>query len=396
MRFLQTFPFVLAAASVACVSSSAHSPRDAVSVEIVRLPDGAVQPDVVVDEAGVVHIVYLAGEPSAANVFYAQSRDGGTTLSSPIRVNSEEGSAIATGTIRGAQIALGRNGRVHVAWNGSDRAREKGPPDPNSKRPGMPMLYARMDLATGKFEPQRNVITQTTNLDGGGSVAADNRGGVFVAWHGGDREGGGEESRRVWIARSRDDGETFAKEAAVSDPRSGVCGCCALRLFADRNANLHLLYRAVSRKTHRDVYSLFSRDRGQTFTGARVQGWEIGACPMTSMSIAEGEHVLGAWETDGQVYFAALDDTERVAAPAVTDTSESARRKHPRIAVNGSGIVLLTWTEGTSWARGGSVAWQAFAADGEPTAIKGLRPGVPVWSFAAVVARRDGRFTIVY
>lgn len=396
MRFLPAVLSILAAASSACLSSSAHSPGDAVPLEIVRLPDGAMQPDVAADGAGVVHLVYLAGEPSAANVFYAQSRDGGTTLSPPRRVNTEEGSAIATGTIRGAQIALGRNGLVHVAWNGSERARQKGPSDPKSKRAGMPMLYARLNPATGDFEPQRNVITQTTNLDGGGSVAADSHGGVYVAWHGGGSEGGDEEARRVWIARSRDDGRTFSKEAAVSDPVTGVCGCCALRLFADRRSNLHLLYRAATRKTHRDVYSLLSRDHGQTFTGARAQGWEVGACPMTSMSIAEGKRVLGAWETDGQVYFAALDDTERFTAPAVTDTSATARRKHPRLALNGSGVVLLTWTEGTSWARGGSAAWQAFGADGKPTALKGSRPGVPAWSFAAVVARRDGRFTIFY
>jgi hypothetical protein len=34
-------------------------------------------------------------------------------------VNHIDGSAIATGTVRGAQIAVGAKGRVHVAWNGS-------------------------------------------------------------------------------------------------------------------------------------------------------------------------------------------------------------------------------------------------------------------------------------
>jgi hypothetical protein len=353
------------------------------------------QPDVVVDGAGVVHLVYLAGEPSAADVFYSQLKDGGT-LSSGVRVNSEDGSAIATGTIRGAQIALGRDGRVHVAWNGSNRAQPKAAPDPRSKRDGTPMLYARMNAATGRFEPQRNLITRSTNLDGGGSVAADRRGGVYVAWHGGGPDGGDEDSRRVWIARSSDDGRTFAQEVAVSAPETGVCGCCALRLFAERNGVLHLLYRAATGKTHRDVYSLVSRDSGRTFNGTRVQGWEIGACPMTSMSIVEGRHVLGAWETDGQVYFARLDVNDGVTAPPQTAAGDKARRKHPRLAVNGSGVVLLTWTEGTSWARGGNLAWQAFTADGTATGVTGAHPDVPVWSFAAVAARRDGRFTIFY
>lgn len=381
----------------ACGSSAAQSPADAVSVEIARLPNGAMQPDVVTDRAGAVHMVYLAGEPSAANVFYVQSADGGRTFSSPVRVNSADGSAIATGTIRGAQIALGRNSRVHVAWNGSDRARPKAPADPISKREGAPMLYARMNPSSRTFEPQRNLIVRTTNLDGGGSIAADDRGGVYVAWHANGLDGGGEESRRIWIARSLDDGRTFAGETAISDPATGVCGCCALRLSADRKGDLLLLYRSATNQTHRDIYSLVSRDRGQTFSGGRrVQGWEIAACPMTSMSIAGGTPLLGAWETDGQVYFAPLDESDRFTSPPVTDTSEAARRKHPRLAVNGSGTVLMTWTEGTSWARGGSLAWQAFTPDAKPMAVKGSRPGVPVWSFSAVVARPDGGFTILY
>lgn len=386
----------LVSSSTACVSGSAHSTPEAGSVEVVRLPTGAMQPDVVADSTGTIHLVYLAGEPGSANVFYVRSPDGGKTFSRRVQVNSGDGSAIATGTIRGAQIALGRNGRVHVAWNGSDRATPKPPSDPRSKRQGMPMLYARMDPAINAFEPQRNLMTRSTNLDGGGSIAADGRGGVFVAWHGNGVDGGGEETRRVWIARSLDDGQTFGNETTISDAATGVCGCCALRLFAAPAGDLHLLYRSATNKTHRDIYSLVSRDRGQTFAGERIQGWEIGACPMTSMAIAAGKELLGAWETDGQVYFAPLAATKRLSAPAITDTTEAARRKHPRLAVNKSGAVLMTWTEGTSWARGGSLAWQSFTPDGKPSSAKDSRQGVPVWSFSAVVARPDGGFTIFY
>ena len=36
----------------------------------------------------------------------------------------------------------------------------------------------------GQFEPQRNLMQETFALDGGGSVAADAEGNVYVAWHG--------------------------------------------------------------------------------------------------------------------------------------------------------------------------------------------------------------------
>jgi hypothetical protein len=40
---------------------------------------------------------------------------------------------------------------------------------------------------------------------------------------------------------------------------TGVCGCCAMQLFADSDA-LYLLYRSATRLTHRDIYLLHSMD----------------------------------------------------------------------------------------------------------------------------------------
>lgn len=366
-------------------------------VELVRVPDGGVQPEIVVDDAGVVHMVYLAGEAAAANVFYVHSADAGRTFSRPVRVNSQEGSAIAIGTIRGAQIAAGRDGRVHVAWNGSSSALPKAPVNPETKRPGTPMLYARSTPGGMAFEPQRNVITRTTNLDGGGSIAADDRGGVYVAWHAHPASGkGGEQARRVWLARSPDDGATFGEEQPVSDPATGVCGCCALRLFAAPTGDLHVLYRSATDLVHRDVYSLVSHDRGRTFTGGRVHGWEVGACPMTSMALAAGKRLWQAWETEGQVYFSRVDAAGPPNAVPVTGSGESSRRKHPRLGIVPTGTLMLAWTEGAAWGRGGALAWQAFGPDGRATSVRGSQPGVPAWSYAAVVPRGDGSFTIVY
>ena len=98
-----------------CVAPTAHA-----QVTLARLPEGAMQPQVVVKD-GVFHLAYLKGDPKASDVFYARSDDG-QKWNAPLRVNSQAGSAIAMGTIRGAHLAVGRNGRVFVAWNGSGTA----------------------------------------------------------------------------------------------------------------------------------------------------------------------------------------------------------------------------------------------------------------------------------
>jgi hypothetical protein len=389
--------FLLALSATATLVAGATSATEVrANVEVLRVPNGGIQPEIAVDSAGVAHMVYLAGEPGAANVFYVRTTDGGKTFTPAVRVNSQDGSAIATGTIRGAHVAVARSGRVHVAWNGSDRAVPKPPLNLKTQRTGMPMLYARSNATGTAFEPQRNLMTQTTNLDGGGSIAVDERGGVYVAWHAHPVSGeGGEEARRVWIARSADDGDTFSAEYAVSDPATGVCGCCALRLASPRPGELQILYRSATATVNRDIYALVSRDRGQTFAGSRVHRWEIGACPMTSMSILGGAATLRAWETDGQVYFTAGGDATPK-SPPVAANAQPPRRKHPRLAMSKDGKVLLAWAEGTAWARGGSIGWQLFGRDGRPTQPSGSAAGLPVWSFPAVLARPDGSFTILY
>jgi hypothetical protein len=72
------------------------------------------------------------------------------------------------------------------------------------------------------------------------------------------------------------------------------------------------------------------------------------------------------------------------------------KRKHPSAAVGKNGEVLLAWTEGTGWQKGGSLAWQIFDANGNPAAEKGRASGVPVWGLVAAIAKPDGSFTIFY
>jgi hypothetical protein len=367
-------------------------------VTFVRVPHDGIQPEAAVDARGVLHLLYFAGDPHAGNLFYVRSTDFGATFSRPVRVNSESGSAIATGTIRGGQLAVGRNGIVHVAWNGSDTATPRGLVNPAMGRPSAPFLYTRSNADFTAFEPQRNLTHRSYGVDGGGSIAADERGNVYAAWHALAAGGAnGEDHRLVWMARSQDEGATFGEEEPVWREATGVCSCCALRLLVAPSSTLYLLYRSATAPTRRDVYVLESRDQGRSFRGSPVQPWTIAACPMTSMSLASsGSRVFGAWETAGQVYFGEIDrDAARIPRP-IAAPGDAGTRKHPRLATNSNGNVLFVWTEGTAWARGGSLAWQLFDADGGRIGTAATAPGVPVWSFAAPIARPDGGFVVFY
>jgi hypothetical protein len=377
-------------ASVVFSSGRAGAP----AISLIRTPGGGIQPEAVMDGAGTLHLLYYKGDAMHGDLFYARSNDLGAAWSQPLRVNSEPGTAIAAGTIRGGQIAIGRKGRVHVAWNGSSQAQATGPVNPESGKRESPMLYSRLNDAGTAFEAERSVMTHTFGLDGGGTVAADSAGNVYVSWHG--KAAGapaGEMGRQVWVAESHDDGKTFSAERPAWKDATGACGCCGLAMFADDEGILRLMYRSATDSIHRDIYLLTSRDHGRTFQGRKVDPWEINACPMSSMAFAEGGGAVeGAWETRGQVYFEDFSESGagRVGAPGAAKS-----RRHPRIAVGPKGRTLMIWTEGTGWARGGSLAWQLYDGGDKPTGEEGMQAGVPAWSFGAVVAAGK-KFVVIY
>ena len=197
----------------------------------------------------------------------------------------------------------------------------------------------------------------------------------------------------MWVAKSADDGQTFAREQPASDVSNGACGCCGMDGLIDRSGSLFFLYRSARDVVHRDTYLLRSGDNAATFTSTKLQEWEIGACPMSSFALAETiDGVVAAWETAGQVQFARVGGAAtRVEAPG-TDRG----RRHPSIATNSRGDILLAWSEGTAWEKGGAVVWTVFDRNGRPTAEAGRVGGVPVWGLVAAYARRDGGFTIIY
>lgn len=398
IRLVQVLGVALVLAWTGCGSGD-ESPSS--SVRLVQLSDGQIQPRVVVAD-GVTHLLSYSGERSGGNLFYAHSEDGMRTFSDPIRVNSQDGSAVSGGTIRGGELAVGQDGRVHVAWNGSGSALPKGPLNPeqpqDSPHNGVPFLYSQL-AENGEFTPQRNLMQKTFALDGGGTIGVDDEGNAYAAWHGSTKGSGkGEAGRQVWLTRSTDNGVSFPEERAVSDPEQGACGCCSSHLYVGDEGRLAVFYRTAREIENRDGFLLTSSDYGDTFESNMLQPWKISACPMSSASYAEGPAgLLVAWETAGQVWFAPIDiasgetTAEPVAAPG-----EPSGRKHPSLAQNSKGETLLAWSETESWGKDGTLYWQLFDRDGQPLEESGSTAGVPAWSFATAVALDEGGFAILY
>ncbi len=354
----------------------------ATEVRIEAVPEGGVQPQVAVDSTGATHLIYLKGDPKGCDVRYVRRAKGARDWSTPLSVNNEPKSAVALGTIRGAQIALGKAGSVHVAWNGT----------PKAGTVVSPLFYSRLETPSGRFAPQRNLLGATFGLDGGASVAANERGEVFILWHG-KRNGdtGDETSRVVFMVKSTDNGATFAAPAVTNADFAGVCACCSLKVLSAPDGSLVTLYRAAREKSQRDMTLLTSANGGATFTHATLHPWSVSMCPMSSATLLPTtKGVRAAWETSGKIFSTLL--TSPTTPPAAISADKA---KHPSLAVNSRGETLVAWVIGTGWAKGGELEWTILDAAGQPTAQRGKSGGVPAWSYVAAYAEPSGDFVVL-
>lgn len=364
--------------------AAAHSAPPSSPI-LSRVPNNGIQPQTLVDEKGTVHLLYFSGDAKAGDLYYARRPAGAAIFETPLRVNSMPASAVALGTIRGGQLALGKGGRIHVAWNGANKAKN---------HPGASMFYSRLDPNGAAFEPQRDVMTFTGGLDGGGSVTAEQDGTVYVAWHGIARPGESESSRSLFLARSRDEGQTFERERDINPEPTGACACCGLKVVSDHGW-LFVLYRAAREGTERDERLIGSHDQGETFRPLFAHPWKGTTCPMSSAWLAPATHAtLAAWENRGRIWLTRVN-------PESAGTSEpfsppGSSQKYPVTAASASGTLLVAWVEGAGWQKGGALCWQFFDPEGKALSPPGHTNGVPAWSFAAAWTRAGEGFEIIY
>ncbi|CAE6797016.1 sialidase family protein [Nitrospira defluvii] len=199
-------------------------------------------PSLAVDRNGAIYAAWQDYRRNQADIYFAKSIDGGKTFTENLRVNDDVGRA---GQLY-PSLAVDAGGTIYLAWH--------------DFRKGNQDIYFSRSTDGGKTFSRNVRVNDDPGTDGqfNPSLAVDDGGAVYVAWH--DlREGQAD----IYFARSIDGGQTFSPNRKLNDDRgetyqfhpslgAGVTGAVAVAWEDYRNGQA-------------DIYLAYSADGGNTF-----------------------------------------------------------------------------------------------------------------------------------
>jgi BNR repeat-like domain len=285
-------------------------------------------------------------------IYFAGSRDGGRTFSSPVAVPSH--GSLALGRHRGPRVAIVGDAVVVTAILAAER--------------GSGDLFAWRSTDDGRswFAPVRLngvVASAREGLHGMGGAGTL----VTAAWL--DLRAPGTHLR---AAVSNDAGATWSEDRLVYESPSGtICQCCHPSVVVSPLGDISVMFRNALDGS-RDLYLTTSHDGGRTFEPATKLGhgaWKLDACPMDGGALAVDERgVVGTvWRREKEVFFARPGQPEQPIGLG----------GDPAIAFgrNGALSVIFRDDEGVSLSDGSSPATRIVAPGAQTPVLLALGDG---------------------
>jgi hypothetical protein len=301
-----------------------------------------------------IGVVWTAKAAAGTRLLTAESTDGGRTFSHAVPVTAAD----AKGNRGWESTAVDAEGRLVAIW------------------------LDHRELAAGSQEMHHDGQAHTGHGDADGVARAQ----LSKLYFGRIGEAGG--------------GHSIA---------SGVCYCCKTALATAPDGSIYAAWRHVYPGNVRDIAFTLSRDGGRTFAQpVRVSEdkWVLDGCPENGPAVAVDDrntaHVV--WPTLVTASSPASEPTLALFYAASHDGRSFSRRqeihtegvpRHPQIAINRRGSLLVTWDEQANGTRR-VVAAQGVPAGGEVVDLKRQSVGDSARSEYPAVAAVDDGFAMAW
>jgi hypothetical protein len=328
---------------------------------------GASNPTVATSPDGGAYVAWIGSEGHRSDVWLGHVSGHGD-VSEAVRVNDVEGDG-APHLQAPAQVALGPEGNVYVAW--TNNVVVEGRQFPTSD-----LRFARSTDGGRTFSA---AITVNDDTDGPASshtfhnltVAPD--GTVIVSWldnRRGEMAQADANQRRVGVpeaepdidpaipgpdarvAYSTDGGQTFSSNIVVDQM---TCPCCRTSMAVADDGTLYLAWRKIFEGDVRDIVVARSHDLGATWGAPKrvaADDWVFPGCPHAgpSLTVDRAGTLHVAWYTGqedgpGLYYTRSEDRAETFADPVPLLTDAWVPPSQVSLAADASGRLHIVWED---------------------------------------------------
>ncbi|HJZ62799.1 MAG TPA: PKD domain-containing protein [Candidatus Acidoferrum sp.] len=187
---------------------------------------------IAVDLSGNINVVWENDSPGNFDIFYTRSTDGGQNFSALLNLSN------SPGTAKSAQIATDLGGNINVVWA------DNTPPSFSTD-----IYFSRSSNAGAFFSTPQN-ISSNAGFSTNPSLTVDSGGNINVAWE--DTTPGNHD---IFFSRSADSGATFS----ASQNLSGNLGLSTVPvLVSDKKGNLDLVWQDSTGGVSQILFSRFT------------------------------------------------------------------------------------------------------------------------------------------
>jgi hypothetical protein len=232
--------------------------------------------------------VYTSPAGRGFDLYYVSSNDLGETWSEPQRINDVPGEVSDHGE-NSPQVFLSPDEMtIYAFWNARD------PKNPGASH----VRFSKGGAMMTQWSPAVTIDDDPApNSHGFQGSAVGPDGSLYAAWlDGRDKESAKTRdytagASSVYLTRSTDGGKTWSKNMRLS---TDVCPCCRVA-FGFTGGRTVVAWRGIENGDYRDIYSVSSADRGETWTKPALvnrDGWKIKGCPHVGPSMATAGDTL--------------------------------------------------------------------------------------------------------
>ncbi len=201
-------------------------------------------PDVAVDSAGVVHVVYYSTKIANDNreIYYARSTDNGATFEDPVRLTD------ATRDSRIPKIAVGPDDSLNIAWHDN----RTGSSDYN--------IYFKRSDDGGDTWTDDLMVADTSDESEEAAIAVGGDGVIHITWE----EFSGWYAGNTFYARSIDDGLNFSSPVQLSSGTYDGRGYHS-DVVADDLGHVYVVFHYVPWGEDAEITSVISDNSGESW-----------------------------------------------------------------------------------------------------------------------------------